>query len=90
MRAMLLREPSRASSEPAALELADVPVPTYGERDVLVKVSVCGVCRTDLDLVDGRLVAPRYPVIPGHQVSAERHPILAILSDASPVSTNGQ
>jgi propanol-preferring alcohol dehydrogenase len=34
---------------------------------VLVRVSVCGVCRTDLDVVEGRLTAARYPVIPGHQ-----------------------
>jgi alcohol dehydrogenase, propanol-preferring len=46
----------------------DVAVPVPGEGDVLVRVSVCGVCRTDLDIVEGRLTAPRYPVIPGHQV----------------------
>jgi propanol-preferring alcohol dehydrogenase len=46
----------------------NVDTPPIGDGDVLVQVSVCGVCRTDLDLVDGRVIAPRYPVIPGHQV----------------------
>jgi propanol-preferring alcohol dehydrogenase len=50
------------------LDAADVPVPVPGRGDILVRVSVCGVCRTDLDLVEGRLTAPQYPVIPGHQV----------------------
>jgi propanol-preferring alcohol dehydrogenase len=44
----------------------DEPKPAAGE--LLVRVSVCGVCRTDLDIVEGRVVAPHYPVIPGHQV----------------------
>ena len=42
------------------------PVPAPGE--VLVRVSVCGVCRTDLDIVDGRLEPSHFPIIPGHQV----------------------
>ena len=68
MRAMLLREPSRVLDGSTPLERADVPEPHYDSDDLLVRVSVCGVCRTDLDLVEGRLTAPRYPVIPGHQV----------------------
>jgi propanol-preferring alcohol dehydrogenase len=50
------------------LEAAEVPRPDPDRGDLVVRVSVCGVCRTDLDLVEGRLVPPRYPVIPGHQV----------------------
>jgi alcohol dehydrogenase, propanol-preferring len=68
MHAMLLRRPSSEIDGSAPLELAEVAAPTPGRGDILVRVSVCGVCRTDLDLVEGRLVAPRYPVIPGHQV----------------------
>ena len=68
MRAMLLREPSVLVDGSLPLEAADVATPNPGRRDILVRVSVCGVCRTDLDLVEGRLTAPRYPVIPGHQV----------------------
>ncbi len=59
---MVLRAPGRAL-EPA--ELAD-PVPAAGE--VLVRVSACGVCRTDLHVVDGELPDPRLPLVPGHQI----------------------
>ena len=48
------------------LEERPDPVPAAGE--VLVRVSVCGVCRTDLDVVDGRLEPSHFPIIPGHQV----------------------
>ena len=68
MRAMLLRQPSPYSSNASPLEIAEVEMPTAGNMGLLVRVSVCGVCRTDLDIVEGRLAAPRYPVIPGHQV----------------------
>jgi propanol-preferring alcohol dehydrogenase len=68
MRAMLLRAPSGTADGTSPLTAAEVPVPEPGRGDVLVRVSVCGVCRTDLDLVEGRLTAPRYPVVPGHQV----------------------
>jgi propanol-preferring alcohol dehydrogenase len=68
MRAMLLRQPGPYSSNPSPLEIAEVPTPVARDGELLVRVSVCGVCRTDLDVVEGRLVARRYPVIPGHQV----------------------
>ena len=59
---MVLRAPGRAL-EPA--DLAD-PVPAAGE--VLVRVSACGVCRTDLHVVDGELAEPKLPLVPGHQI----------------------
>jgi len=62
MRAMLFR---RAGSAPA---MEDVATPIPGRDELLVRVRVCGVCRTDLDIVDGRLDPSRIPVIPGHQV----------------------
>jgi alcohol dehydrogenase, propanol-preferring len=68
MRALVLPHPDPSTSRGPSLEAADVPDPTLSHGDVLVRVSVCGVCRTDLDLVEGRVVAPRYPVIPGHQI----------------------
>lgn len=64
---VLGREYVNAEGRPA-LRLADVPIPEPADDGLLVRVSVCGVCRTDLDLVEGRLVAPHYPVIPGHQI----------------------
>lgn len=44
------------------------PVPTPGPGQVLLKVSACGVCRTDLHLIDGELPEPRLPVVPGHEI----------------------
>src|SRR5512141_993524 len=68
MRAMVLRRPASANAGPLMLESADVDTPKPATGEILVRVSVCGVCRTDLDVVEGRVVAPRYPVIPGHQI----------------------
>ena len=59
---MVLPAPGRPL-EPA--DLAD-PVPAAGE--VLVRVSACGVCRTDLHVVDGELAEPKLPLVPGHQI----------------------
>ena len=66
MRACLLHAPAPVKTNP--LELAEVakPVPAAGE--VLVRVSACGVCRTDLHVVEGELKPRKSPVIPGHQV----------------------
>jgi propanol-preferring alcohol dehydrogenase len=74
MRAMVLdRERVNAAGKPA-LRLEDTPAPEPLDDELLVRVNVCGVCRTDLDLIEGRLVPPRYPIIPGHQIvgSVER------------------
>jgi propanol-preferring alcohol dehydrogenase len=62
MKAMVLDRPGER------LRLVDRPVPEPGPGQVLVKVAVCGVCRTDLHLVDGELERPRLPVIPGHEI----------------------
>ena len=66
MRAMLLDGPAPAETHP--LRLADVPVPEPGPDEVLIRVHACGVCRTDLHVVEGDLEARRSPIIPGHQV----------------------
>lgn len=68
MKAMLLERLGPLSENPAPLRLADVPVPTPGPGEVLLKVSVCGVCHTELDEIEGRTPPPRLPVILGHQV----------------------
>ena len=62
MRAMRAREPGRA------LAPEELPVPVPGPGQVLVKVSACGVCRTDLHVADGELAQCRYPVTPGHEI----------------------
>ena len=51
-----------------ALRLADLPMPVPGAGEVLVRVDVCGVCRTDLHVVEGDLPQHRTPVVPGHEV----------------------
>jgi propanol-preferring alcohol dehydrogenase len=53
------------------LRLADVPSPRPGPGQVRVRVRACGVCRTDLHVVDGELPDPKLPLVPGHQVVGE-------------------
>lgn len=62
MRAMVLKEPK------GLLELRDVPKPKPGRGQMLVRVSTCAVCRTDLHVVDGELPNPKMPLILGHQI----------------------
>lgn len=50
------------------LIMKEVPTPEVGKKDILVKVLTCGVCRTDLHVVDGELPEPKLPLIPGHQI----------------------
>ena len=63
---MLLRAPGQIETHPLALTEAVVPEPGFGE--VLVRVEVCGVCRTDLHVVEGDLAPQRAELVPGHQV----------------------
>ena len=62
MRAMVLEEANHP------LELKTVPVPSPNEEQVLLKIIACGVCRTDLHIVDGELNKPKLPLIPGHEI----------------------
>src|SRR5579864_8580955 len=62
MRAMVLR--ARGTS--LALEERSDPIPDSGQ--IRVRISACGVCRTDLHVVDGELPDIRYPIIPGHEI----------------------
>lgn len=57
-----------APIETHPLELVEVPVPSAGPGEVLVRVSACGVCRTDLHVIEGELPRQVLPIIPGHQV----------------------
>jgi len=61
-RAMVLEQPH------SRLLLKEVSVPAPGPGQVLLKVRVCGICRTDLHLVDGELPEPKLPIVPGHQI----------------------
>jgi len=66
MKACLLRSPVAIETNPLAF--ADVKTPEPGKGEVLVRVRVCGVCRTDLHVIEGELPPRKSPVIPGHQV----------------------
>jgi D-arabinose 1-dehydrogenase-like Zn-dependent alcohol dehydrogenase len=50
------------------LQMTDLPIPTPGLRQVLIRVRACGVCRTDLHILDGELTDPKLPLVPGHQI----------------------
>ncbi len=62
MRAMVLDAPGQP------LRLTDLPVPEPGGDQVLIRVHACGICRTDLHILDGELKEPRLPLILGHQI----------------------
>jgi propanol-preferring alcohol dehydrogenase len=66
MKACLLRSPAPVDTNPLAF--LDVPCPDPGPGEVLVRVHACGVCRTDLHVIEGELPPRKSPVIPGHQV----------------------
>jgi propanol-preferring alcohol dehydrogenase len=62
MRAMVLEAPR------TVLQLTELPVPRPGPTQVLLHVQACGVCRTDLHVLDGELTEPKLPLIPGHEI----------------------
>ena len=62
MRAMVLDEPR------TPLQLRDLPVPAPGPGELRLRVQACGICRTDLHVVDGDLLEPTLPLVPGHQI----------------------
>ncbi len=68
MKAMILTGVSRFAENAAPLVLAEMPEPTPGVGEILIAVSVCGVCHTELDEIEGRTPPPAFPVILGHQV----------------------
>jgi alcohol dehydrogenase, propanol-preferring len=62
MRAMVLNQPGQP------LQMTELPLPIPEPQQVLLKVHACGVCRTDLHIVDGELARPKLPLILGHQI----------------------
>jgi len=65
MLAMVLRKTGQS------LQLEELPVPRPGAHEVLIRVKACGVCRTDLHIVDGELASPKLPLILGHEIVGE-------------------
>ena len=68
MKAQLLTRIHDISRNDPPLESAEPPVPNPGRGELLLQVSACGVCHTELDEIEGRSPPPNLPVIPGHQV----------------------
>jgi alcohol dehydrogenase, propanol-preferring len=66
MKASRLHSPARIETNPLVFE--DVEIPEPGSDQVLVRVSACGVCRTDLHVIEAELPPRKMPVIPGHQI----------------------
>lgn len=62
MQAMVLHAPHQS------LQNEELPLPQPGPEQVLIEVKACGVCRTDLHVIDGELTEPKLPIIPGHEI----------------------
>ena len=67
MKAMVLKRIARLAENPNPLEAAELPTPVPGQGDLLVKVSACGVCHTELDEIEGRTPPAFLPIVLGHQ-----------------------
>jgi propanol-preferring alcohol dehydrogenase len=68
MKALVLKSVTNLDQNRSPLELVDLPVPVPRDYEILVKVSACGVCHTELDEIEGRTPPPKFPIIPGHQI----------------------
>jgi propanol-preferring alcohol dehydrogenase len=68
MRAMVLTRIVSLDTDEEPLSLIDLPIPEPGADEILVRVSACGVCHTELDEIEGRTPPPRLPVVLGHQI----------------------
>jgi propanol-preferring alcohol dehydrogenase len=68
MKAMILNSVSDLGMNQEPLTLVNIPEPVPGNDEVLLKITACGVCHTELDEIEGRTPPPVFPVIPGHQV----------------------
>lgn len=66
MKAMVLTRTCPIEERP--IQPVDLPNPEPADEEILIKVSVCGACHTDLDEAEGRLTPPKLPIVPGHQV----------------------
>jgi propanol-preferring alcohol dehydrogenase len=68
MKAMILGKIVSLDESDAPLSLVELPIPEPGPTEVLIRVIVCGVCHTELDQIEGRVVPTKLPIVPGHQV----------------------
>jgi len=68
MKAMVLNKICNLEENKNPLEIANLPDPVPGEKEILVRVTACGVCHTELDEIEGRTPPPKFPVVLGHEV----------------------
>ena len=68
MKAMVIKRIAPLADQGEPLDLVDLPMPEPGPGEIRIRVSVCGVCHTEIDEIEGRTPPPRLPVVPGHQV----------------------
>ena len=68
MKAMVIKRLCNLTENQRPLELMELPVPVPGDGEILLKVSACGVCHTELDEIEGRTPPSQLPLVPGHQV----------------------
>jgi propanol-preferring alcohol dehydrogenase len=66
MQAWVLDKPSLVTERP--IKIRDIPVPHPAEDELLLRINACGICRTDLHVVEGELPVRRSPLVPGHQI----------------------
>jgi D-arabinose 1-dehydrogenase-like Zn-dependent alcohol dehydrogenase len=77
MKAMILEQPG------SPLKAVELPDPEPGAQQIQVSITACGVCRTDLHVVDGDLTEPKLPIVPGHEIVGR---VSALASPASPAT----
>ncbi len=68
MKALLLPQIVNLADNPQPVQLADLPDPVPRENEILIRVSACGVCHTELDEIEGRTPPPHLPIVLGHQI----------------------
>ncbi len=89
---MLLKEITSLKQNPTPLSFADIPEPKIGDGEILLRVTRCGVCHTELDEIEGRTPPPHLPVVLGHQVVGilESDSLLSTVHEQAPVLQRGQ
>jgi alcohol dehydrogenase, propanol-preferring len=68
MKSMQINSVVNIEADNSPLQFVELPEPSVHDHHLLIKISVCGVCHTELDEIEGRTPPPAYPVVPGHQV----------------------
>lgn len=66
MKAMVLEKTSSIEGKP--LKMVDLAIPLPNSRQILVRISACGICHTDIDEIEGRVKPSKLPIVPGHQI----------------------